>query len=174
VTNTITATATSAIATTRTGARASSVPRKTAASALGCSSNGSVWTRISRTNDTELRRLVPPCSLPLAVLITMDYGKGWGDPAKYGVPAGWQFVGPDRERKQYFYLCCKECGGEQSFIKYQLGETHSCWECWLVDSVLRRPRLWTRLAPLIGALMPMNGRSEVEELEHLYALPDPR
>ena len=44
----------------------------------------------------------------------------------------------------------------------------------LVDRILRRPRLWTRLDPLIGALMPRNGRSEVEELERLYALPDPR
>jgi hypothetical protein len=34
--------------------------------------------------------------------------------------------------------------------------------------------LWTRLDPLIGALMPRNGRSEVEELECLYALPDGR
>jgi hypothetical protein len=106
--------------------------------------------------------------------VTMDYGKGWGDPTKYGVPDKWQFVGPDRERKNYFYLRCKECGGQQSFIKYQLGKPHSCWDCWLVDSVLRRPHLWTRLAPMIGAFTPKNGRSEIEELECLYALPDPR
>jgi hypothetical protein len=104
----------------------------------------------------------------------MNYGKGWGDPTKYGVAHGWEFVGPDRERKQYFYLRCKECGAEQSFVKYQLGKAHSCWDCWLVESVLRRPRLWRRLAPLIGTLVPSNGRSEVEELERLYALPDPR
>jgi hypothetical protein len=104
----------------------------------------------------------------------MDYGKGWGDPTKDGVAHGWEFVGPDRERRKYFYLRCKECGAEQSFVKYQLGKAHSCWDCWLGDSILRRPRLWTRLDPLIGALMPRNGRSEVEELERLYSLPDPR
>ena len=109
-----------------------------------------------------------------AVSIYMDYGKGWGYPAKYGVADGCEFVGPDHERKQYFFLPCKDCGAEQSFIKYHLGKAHSCWDCWLVDSVLRRPRLWTRLAPLIGALTPKSGRSEVEELERLYALPDPR
>ena len=43
-----------------------------------------------------------------------------------------------------------------------------------MDSVLRRPCLCSRIAPLIGALMPTNGRSEVEELERPYALPDPR
>jgi hypothetical protein len=43
-----------------------------------------------------------------------------------------------------------------------------------VDRILRRSRLWTRLGPLIGAFMPTNGRCEVEELELLYALPDPR
>jgi len=53
----------------------------------------------------------------------MNYGKGWGDPTKYGVAHGWKFVGPNRERKQYFYLRCKECGGEQSFVKYQLQTT---------------------------------------------------
>ena len=83
-------------------------------------------------------------------------------------------VGPDRERKQYFFLRCKACGAEQSFVKYQLGKAHSCGDCWLVDSVLRRPHLWSRIAPLIGALMPKSGRTEVEELERLYALPDPR
>ena len=104
----------------------------------------------------------------------MDYGRGWGDPTTHGVAHGWEFVGPDHERKQYFYLRCRECGAEQSFLKYQLGKAHSCWDCWLVDSVLRRPLLWTRLAPLIGAFMPKSGRTEVEELERLYALPDPR
>jgi hypothetical protein len=104
----------------------------------------------------------------------MDYGKGWGDPTKYGVPEGWEFAGPDRATKQHFFLRCKECGAQQSFIKYQLGKPHSCWDCWLVDSVLRRPHLWTKLSPMIGALMPRNGRSEIEELECLFALSDPR
>lgn len=63
----------------------------------------------------------------------MDYGKGWGDPTKYGVPIGWEFVGPDREKKHYFYLRCKECDGQHSFVKYQLGKPHSCWDCWLVQ-----------------------------------------
>jgi hypothetical protein len=97
-----------------------------------------------------------------------------GDPTKYGVPYGWEFVGLDCERKQYFYQRCKECGAEQSFVKYQLGNRHDCWDCSLVGSVLRRPHLWARLAPLIGALTPKRGRSEIEELEHLFALPDPR
>lgn len=57
----------------------------------------------------------------------MNYGKGWRDPTKYGVPEGWKFVGPDRESKHYFYLRCKECGAEKSFAKYQLGKVHSCW-----------------------------------------------
>jgi hypothetical protein len=104
----------------------------------------------------------------------MDYGRGWGDPTKYGVAHGWEFVGPDHERKQYFYLRCRECGAEQSFLKYQLGKAHSCWDCWLVDSILRRPHLWSRIAPLIGALTPQSGRTEIEELERLYALPDLR
>lgn len=51
----------------------------------------------------------------------MDYGKGWGDPTKYGVSEGWDFVEPDRERKHHFYLRCKECDSEQSFVKYGLG-----------------------------------------------------
>jgi hypothetical protein len=104
----------------------------------------------------------------------MNYGKGWGDPTKYGVPNGWQFLGPDRERKQYFYLRCDACGSQQSFIKYQLGRPHSCWDCWLVDSVLRRPHLWPRLASVISVFAPNNGRSEIGELERLYTLPDPR
>jgi hypothetical protein len=53
-----------------------------------------------------------------AASTVMDYGKGWGDPTKYCVAHGWEFVGPDRERKQYFYMRCKECGAEQSFVKY--------------------------------------------------------
>jgi hypothetical protein len=104
----------------------------------------------------------------------MDYGKGWGDPAKYGVPEGWEFVGPDRRQKKYFFLRCKECGGQQSFIKYQLGKRHPCNDCWYVDSVLSRPHLWPRLARVISAFTPKNGRSEIEELECLYSLPDPR
>ena len=104
----------------------------------------------------------------------MNYGTGWGDPTKYGVAAGWEFVGPDRERKTYFYLRCKECGGKQSFIKYQLGKPHSCWDCWLVDSVLRRRHLWSRVTQVIDGFTPKNGRTEIEELECLYALPDPR
>jgi hypothetical protein len=104
----------------------------------------------------------------------MDYGNGWGDPSKYGVSDGWDFVGPDRERKNYFFLRCNECGGEQSFIKYQLGKRRSCWDCWLIESVLRRSHLWPRLIPVIGASSRKNGRSEIEELQHLYSLPDLR
>jgi hypothetical protein len=104
----------------------------------------------------------------------MDYGKGWGDPTKYGVPSGWEFVGPDRTTKQHFFLRCEGCGGQQSFIKYQLAKPHSCWDCWLLDNVLRRPHLWSRLVPMITAFTSKNGRSEIEELESLYSLPDPR
>jgi len=104
----------------------------------------------------------------------MDYGKGWGDPANYGVPKGWEFVGPDRTTKQHFFLRCKECGGQHSFIKYRLGKTHDCWDCWHVNKMLSKPHLWPRIARVIGAFTPKNGRSEIEELECLFSLPDPR
>ncbi|MGB9233493.1 MAG: hypothetical protein WCC04_03705 [Terriglobales bacterium] len=104
----------------------------------------------------------------------MDYGKGWGDPTKYGVAEGWDFVGPDRTTKQHFFLRCKECGGQQSFVKYQLGKPHSCWDCWYMETLLHKPHLWARLSYLISAFTLNNGRTEIEELECLYSLPDPR
>jgi len=104
----------------------------------------------------------------------MDYGTGWGDPSNYGVSDGWGFVGPDRSRKQHFILRCKACGSEGSYIKYQLGKPHGCSDCWYVEQIMRQPHLWPRLAPMIGAFAFKAERSELEELERIYALNDPR
>lgn len=104
----------------------------------------------------------------------MDYGTGWGDPNNYGISDGWEFVGPDRSRKQHFILRCKACGSATSRIKYQLGKPHGCSDCWHVEQIVRRPSLWLRLAPLIGTFAFRADRTELEELERMYALNDPR
>jgi hypothetical protein len=99
----------------------------------------------------------------------MDYGTGWGDPAAYGVAKGWELVGPDRKRKNHFLLRCIECGSESSYVKYNLGNPHDCWDCYCVNWVIKNPHIWPRLAPYLSAF-DRNGLSEIEELERMYSL----
>ena len=106
--------------------------------------------------------------------MSMDYGRGWGDPARHGMADGWSLVGKDPNKKHHFLVRCLECGCVESRLKYLLGKSHECSDCWYVRQVLERPRIWPRLAPLIQAFGFRAGRTELEELERMYGLSDER
>jgi len=94
-----------------------------------------------------------------------------------GLPPKFEFVRVDPNSKTRFILRCRECGYEFSRIKYSISKISDgcgCDTCWVVGCVMDRPHVWRRLVAQIEACSARGGRTELEELERIYALPDPR
>lgn len=81
------------------------------------------------------------------------------------LPKIWEVVEPDASRRAHYIIRCAACGAEESRSKYQFKHATSCYQCWLFGQVHKHPRVRQRVLAM---------KSDIEELERLYSLPDPR
>ena len=81
------------------------------------------------------------------------------------LPKIWEVVASDASVRGRYIIRCTACGAEESRSKYQFKNATSCYQCWLFGQVYKHPRVRQRVLAM---------KSDIEELERLYSLPDPR
>lgn len=80
-------------------------------------------------------------------------------------PSIWEVVAPDACKRSHYIIRCTVCGAEESRSKYHFKNAKSCYQCWLIDQIKKRPAVRQRVIAM---------KSDVDELERLYSLPDHR